>query len=359
MSVSVSTPLPKALRVWLWSIWGLVLLMVIVGGTTRLTGSGLSMVEWHPLMGSLPPMSESAWEAVFERYRAFPQYQQVNHWMELSDFKRIFFWEYVHRLLGRLLGLAFFLPWLAFVVRGQLRGRWVARTFAALCLGGAQGLLGWYMVRSGLVDRPEVSHLRLAAHLSLAFVAGLWVMWLALDGGGAQRPVAPAFDGADARRVRARLLKAAWGLVALVALQVVYGAFMAGTNAGLVAATFPDMNGHYGPAPFFTGGSVWGDAVNNPLAIHWIHRVLGFCVVVGALWLLVAVRASGQPTWRRWALGVVHLVGLQFVLGAATVVLQVPTALAVAHQACAYLLMSALVRLCHALGAADREFAQA
>lgn len=337
-------PLPKHVRIWLWSIWALVLMMVIVGGTTRLTGSGLSMVEWHPLMGVLPPLTAADWDAVFERYKAFPQYQQVNHWMGLADFKRIFFWEYVHRLLGRVLGLAFFIPWLVFVSRGQLRGRWAVRTLVALCLGGAQGLLGWYMVRSGLIDRPEVSHFRLAAHLSLAFIAGLWVLWLALDAAGEGAPL-----DAQARAASTALRPAAWGLVALTSMQVVLGAFMAGTRAGLVSRTFPDMNGHYGPGPFFTGPSVIDDALNNPLAIHWLHRAFAWIVLGAGIAVYVRARALGVPLFRTRALGVVHVLGAQFALGVATVMLQVSPPVAVAHQACGYLLMSAALRLCHGL----------
>ena len=163
---------PRAVRLWLWSLWLAVLGMVVVGGITRLTGSGLSMVEWQPLIGAIPPLDEASWQAVFARYQLSPQFQQVNHWMQLDDFKRIFFWEYVHRLVGRSVGLLVFVPWLYFVARRRLSRRLALATLGAFALGGAQGLLGWYMVKSGLVDVPRVSHLRLAAHLSLAFGLG-------------------------------------------------------------------------------------------------------------------------------------------------------------------------------------------
>lgn len=338
------TPHP-AIRTWLWILWGMILAMVVVGGTTRLTGSGLSMVEWHPLMGTVPPLSEPAWQAVFDRYQASPQYQQVNHWMQLADFKRIFFWEYLHRLLGRLVGVVFFVPFVVFLVRRQLRGPWVWRTLLCLLLGGGQGLLGWYMVRSGLVDRPEVSHFRLAAHLSLAFLVGQWVLWLILEAQASSGPVrrdAPVSQGSSLRR-------AAWGFVALLALQIVWGAFMAGKRAGWLSATFPDMNGAYGPGTFFTGQDVLADLVGNPLAIHWTHRALGFAVLLAALGLWARSRRQADAVAAARALGVLHLVLAQFALGVATVMLHVPTVVAVAHQACAFLLLSASVRLCHRL----------
>ena len=168
-----STPDPRGpVFYWLVAVYLMIAAMVLIGGVTRLTGSGLSMVTWRPLMGTLPPLNEADWLAVFEQYKQSPQYLQVNDWMGLSDFKRIFFWEYVHRLFGRLIGLVFFIPWVWLAFRKHLRGRWAARSAVAFVLGGLQGLLGWYMVKSGLVDEPTVSHYRLAAHLSLAFFVG-------------------------------------------------------------------------------------------------------------------------------------------------------------------------------------------
>lgn len=334
-------PLATPIRTWLWTLWALVLLMVVVGGTTRLTGSGLSMVDWHPLMGALPPLTEAEWLRVFERYQESPQYQQVNHWMALSDFKRIFFWEYLHRLLGRLIGVVFTVPFVVFLVRRQLRGAWIWRALSCLALGGGQGLLGWYMVRSGLVDRPEVSHYRLAAHLTLAFGVGQWLLWLALQAGEGQgaRPTARASAG---------LRAGTWGFVALLGLQIVWGAFMAGKRAGLLASTFPDMNGAYGPARFFTGSSVLSDLLDNPLAIHWTHRALGFVVLAAAVVLWAAARHASGDLLRRRGLGVLHLTVAQVALGAITVIWHVPTTAAVAHQGCAYLLLSAAVRMGHA-----------
>lgn len=216
--------------IWLVIIYLAIAAMVAVGGTVRLTGSGLSMVDWKPLMGALPPISEEAWTQKFELYQQSPQFQKVNHWMGLSDFKRIFFWEYIHRLLGRLLGVLFAVPWMWFVATGRLRGRNAAKTSLAFVLGGLQGLLGWYMVRSGLVDRPSVSHLRLAAHLGLALIVANYVLWLILE----QRVRPPRPVDEEEERQRRWVYRGALGLLVLISVQVVYGAFVAGTRAGLI-----------------------------------------------------------------------------------------------------------------------------
>ncbi len=300
-------------RVWLIIVWLMVAVMVAVGGITRLTGSGLSMVEWHPLMGAIPPGTEAEWLAVFERYKQFPQYLKVNDWMQLADFKRIFFWEYFHRLLGRLLGLVFFIPWLYFVLRKRLQGVWARRTFVAFLLGGAQGLLGWFMVRSGLVDVPAVSHFRLAAHLSMAFVAACWIAWILFLG----RPNQPD-------RV---LHRGAWALLVLVAVQIVWGAFMAGARAGFLYSTFPTYHGVWvPPEAFATGLRALLDA---PAGIHFAHRTLGWLVGFAALGWALWARARGRGGL---GLAVAGLTLLQFLLGVATVMSAVQIFIATAHQ---------------------------
>lgn len=338
----------RSVSLWLHGLWAFVFAMVAVGGMTRLTGSGLSMVDWRPLMGTLPPLSQEAWLGVFEQYKQSPQFVQVNHWMGLTDFKRIFMWEYGHRLLGRLIGLAFAVPFAYFLLRGRLRGGAVARTLAAFVLGGAQGVLGWYMVQSGLVNRPEVSHFRLAAHLSLAFFVGQYLLWLALSFRGPP-------DGAHAPdvhrgRPHTSLFLAVVVLWGLLAAQVVLGAFMAGTHAGLLSATFPDMNGSFAPAPFFRFPSLVANLLHNPLAIHWSHRALGFAVLgVGGVLAMAALRRNVADTAKPAAIAMLSALVLQFVLGASTVVFGVPIALAVAHQLGAYVLMSTAVLLGHRL----------
>ncbi|MGH6928551.1 MAG: COX15/CtaA family protein, partial [Dongiaceae bacterium] len=257
----------RAVGLWLLGLAGMVLVQVMLGAITRLTDSGLSIMEWKPIMGAIPPLSDAEWRRVFGIYQRIAEYHQVNAGMTLDGFKSIFWWEYFHRLWGRLIGAAFLIPFLWFWVRGHLRGRRAGRLAAVFVLGGLQGLLGWFMVQSGLTDEPRVSHYRLAAHLVLAFVTGGFALWLVLDGYAPRLP---------ARRAPQLHLRLVLGLLALLLVQSIYGAFMAGTRAGYYFATFPDMHGSYSPAPFFTGDSLLQDALNSPPAIHYLHRFFGW-----------------------------------------------------------------------------------
>jgi cytochrome c oxidase assembly protein subunit 15 len=340
-------PMPRsvapAVRRWLLCVWALVFAMVVIGGITRLTGSGLSIVEWKPLSGAIPPLSQADWLDVWAQYQRSPEYHAVNQWMTLDDFKHIFFWEYLHRLVGRAVGVVVLVPWLYFVLRRRLPRALAWKTLGLFALGGLQGLVGWYMVKSGLVHEPRVSHFRLAAHLLLAFTTGQLVLWLALD--------------AYSPRVRERALRggrlfAVIALLGLLAVQLCYGAFMAGTHAGLYFATFPDMNGRFAPSAFFTGASIVRDALNNPIAIHYVHRALAFALLFGAIGLFAYVRRVEPRAALGRAAGLVAaLVFVQFNLGALTVVRHVDVPWAVAHQALAYLLISSAVLLLHrALG---------
>jgi len=321
----------------------MIVVMVLLGGVTRLTGSGLSMVEWKPLFGVLPPVSEQAWQETFDKYKQFPQYQQVNRWMQLSDFKRIYFWEYAHRLWGRLIGVAFLLPFALLVATGRLRGRWIARTGAAFCLGGLQAVVGWLMVKSGLVDIPAVSHFRLALHLGLAFFVGQYIYWLILDLQTGFETVQPAPP--QTRRLHAAVL-------VLLVVQVVYGAFMAGTRAGYLFPSFPTMNGHWWPPGFWAHSGFWGSLLSGHVAIHVIHRYMGLvlAVVVGAYWFWAQGRLLDKCAARRLN-ALVLLVGVQLVLGILTVVTQVGVAWALLHQLTAFFLLSAWVALAHRLRA--------
>jgi cytochrome c oxidase assembly protein subunit 15 len=331
---------PRSVLRWLVVLYVLVGLTVIVGGITRLTGSGLSMVVWQPLIGIVPPLSAEAWDTTFEMYKATPQYQQVNHWMALDDFRWIFLWEYLHRVIARSVGIVCLVPMLWFAWRGALRGAWAWRAFAAFLLGGAQGALGWFMVQSGLVDIPAVSHLRLAAHLSLAFFVGMFLLWMILD---LTRPDLQGTRTTSAARQ-------AWALIALVSLQIVYGAFMAGTRAGYLFATFPDMHGAWiGPGSAALE-PLWRNLVENPVAIHTIHRWLGWLVLGAALAFVANTRRRTRDDDARRALTLVAvLVAAQFATGALTVMLHVQIAVATLHQILAYLLLSALVMAAHRL----------
>jgi cytochrome c oxidase assembly protein subunit 15 len=326
----------RAVTRWLFCIWFLVLLMVMVGGITRLTGSGLSITRWQPVSGIVPPLSEAAWQVEYAHYKASPEFQQVNHWMGLPDFKRIFFWEYLHRLLGRLIGFAVLVPWVVFVVRKQLVGAMRWKTLGLIALGGLQGVLGWYMVKSGLVNEPRVSHYRLAAHLLLAFFVGQVVVWLALQTSGQARAAA-ATD-----RAHALVLRATYGMLALLWLQCLYGAFMAGTRAGYYFGTFPDMHGQIAPGAFFKARTWLENLLDYPPAIHWIHRALGFAVLGAALGLgALAARLPVERWVKTPALWIAGIAFVQLNLGAITVLTRVHVSWAVAHQAVAYVLLSA------------------
>ena len=328
---------------WLWLTLGMIFCMVMIGGITRLTGSGLSMVEWRPLMGALPPLSDMEWSRVFELYQASPQYQEVNAWMTLADFKRIFFWEYLHRLFGRLIGLVFFIPWLYFTLKGHLKGHWRTRAFVALVLGGAQGLMGWYMVKSGLVDRPEVSHFRLAAHLSLAFLCGMWIWAMILDVYALRDAASGPPQDREETPGDALSPLILWAFIGILTLQIIYGAFMAGTRAGYLYDTFPTMNGSWLAPQWGALTPWWRDLLYNPDSVHFIHRTLAWVVLGWGVYLVKRCWSSPRLISNaRWLL---ITLSLQFLLGVFTVLSGMNHALAAAHQGGAFLLLSATVAL--------------
>jgi cytochrome c oxidase assembly protein subunit 15 len=325
---------------WLWVLFAMVFAMVVLGGVTRLTGSGLSMVYWHPLMGVLPPLSESDWQHVFAQYQESPQFREVNSWMTLDSFKRIFFWEYLHRLCGRLIGIVGFVPWLFFHVRKRISPWLSRRVLIAIGLGGLQGLLGWFMVKSGLVDRPEVSQFRLAAHLLLAFFIGQWILWTLLDLHTSRHP-----NQHGAPPLIRRLVHLA---AFLVALQVIYGAFMAGTRAGVLFPTFPDMHGAYAPSHFFPLETLSQNLFHSPITIHYIHRALALVLTlhVFALWWLIRRQPpESMPSWSATPLLIAML--LQSALGGLTVVHQIAIPIAVSHQAAGFFLAATTTLLVH------------
>lgn len=348
-----STSVSRGLTLWLGATIALVFVMVVVGGITRLTGSGLSIVDWRPVTGALPPLGEEAWQAEFLRYQGSPQFAKTNHWMALADFKQIYFWEYLHRLLGRLVGVVFAVPWCWFLVTGRL-GRvpgltW--KTTVALALGGAQGFLGWWMVASGLVDIPRVSHFRLAAHLTLAFAIAAWLFWLLLGLRDERRHDEVRRDPEPAApfAVRGTLL----AFLVLLGVQLVYGAFVAGTRGGTLFSDFPQMGGQWFPRGIGTGASLAEELLENPVTLHAAHRWLGYGLFALAVGLglagLLVVRA---PRQRRALVGLTLAVLVQVTLGALTVVFQVPLLVAVAHQAVAFLVLGAALYAAHACGLA-------
>ncbi len=339
MSTSAQPTHSRAVRVWLFLVWAMILAMVLVGGITRLTGSGLSMVEWHPLMGAVPPLDEAQWTEAFDQYKQSPQYQKVNQWMDLAAFKKIFFWEYIHRLIGRLIGVVVLVPCLYFWARKRLSRRLLGQTLIAIILGGLQGLLGWFMVKSGLVDDPAVSHFRLAAHLLLAFVVGQWILWMMLD---------LRYDKTKRSPLTPAVRRSIYVFLGLLIVQIAYGAFVAGLRAGHMAMTFPDMNGAYAPSHFFTGDSLLDNLLHVPLAVHYLHRVLAVVVLLAGIRLFQQV-GKQTPTGGLLSANRAMLVLLIFQVGLGiwTVMSFISIHVAVAHQGCAYLLMGSLFAMLH------------
>jgi cytochrome c oxidase assembly protein subunit 15 len=339
---SIPEPRRRHLRAWLWSVAALTLGVLIVGGITRLTESGLSIVDWQPLLGVIPPLDDAQWQATFDRYRQFPQYQQLRPDMTLAEFRFIFFWEWFHRLLARTIGIVFLVPFAFFAVRGYFNRPLALRALALFALGGLQGLMGWLMVASGLVDRPSVSHFRLAAHLSLAFIIFGYAVWLIRDlSAGAAR----ATVGAATRRTLGRGV----ALVgALLGAQIVWGAFVAGLDAGFIFNSFPLMGGRWIPATLLQLEPAVGNFVQNPAAVQWVHRVLGTVLVLAALSVFLHVgRAGADAASRRMAGAILVLLALQYLLGVLTLLWHVPVPIAVTHQAAAMIIFGAWTAWAH------------
>ena len=333
----------KIIALWLLFLCAMVFVMVVLGGVTRLTHSGLSMVEWRPLTGWLPPLSESEWRDAFGKYQQFPEYRDLNYAMSLTGFQSIYWHEYLHRLWGRLIGVAFVLPCAVFALLGWLNRPLVGRLLLAFVLGGLQGLLGWYMVKSGLVDEPDVSQYRLVAHLGAAFVIFGYLLWLALVllAPGVRRTKDPG------RRSLARFAVVVTGLILVMALS---GGFVAGLDAGFVYNTFPLMEGRLVPDYLFESTPWYVNPFENIIAAQFVHQVLGVVVVaaVVVLWSRAGGPALGAGVRR--AVNMMALVVLvQAALGIATLLLVVPVALGAAHQAGAFVLFACALWAVHTL----------
>jgi cytochrome c oxidase assembly protein subunit 15 len=307
----------RPVRIWLYCIAALVLLMVAVGGITRLTDSGLSIVEWKPISGTLPPLSDAAWQAEFEAYKQIPEYQTQNFGMSLESFKSIFWWEWAHRFLGRFIGVAFFVPLVWFWATGRI-GRSLAPQLAGIfVLGGLQGAIGWWMVASGLSERTDVSQYRLAVHLTLAFGILTLVIWVA-------RGLEPPRPWQESR---GRGLAAV--LLVLLLLQVFLGGLVAGLDAGLVANTWPTMDGELIPHGLFVTEPWWRNIFENPVTAQFDHRMMAYLILVVAL--VHAVRMRGTEA-ARGALLLALVLLAQAAVGIAAVVLEMPLHVALTHQ---------------------------
>ena len=332
MSVNHQSRDERMVGLWLVACCVVLVALVLVGGATRLTGSGLSMVYWQPL-SVLPPLTESAWQAEFEAYRASPEYQQINVGMSLDEFKFIFWWEFGHRLLARGLGLVFALPLAWFWWRGMLPVRLRWPMLGLLALGGLQAWMGWYMVQSGLVDIPRVSPYRLAAHLGLALLI-LVIMLRLATGLLWTRPPPQAAEGVR-RGIRASLV--------LGALTILSGAFVAGLKAGLVFNTFPLMGGQIVPPGAWALEPAWRNLFENPGLVQFIHRVLALATLAAVLTSWWLGRTSSDPRLRRLLTAVALIALVQVTLGITTLLMSVPIGLALVHQGTAVLLLGSLV----------------
>jgi cytochrome c oxidase assembly protein subunit 15 len=327
---------------WLLICAAVIFGMILLGGVTRLTNSGLSMVEWKPLLGVVPPLSEEAWQASFEKYKQFPEYRKVNLGMSLHEYKSIFMYEYLHRLLGRLIGVLFLLPMLYFAIRGRIRPGLMPKLLVLFFLGACQGLLGWYMVQSGLVDNPRVSQYRLTAHLGLAFAIYAYMVWLALD---LLSPPAGSAAGGSRRY-------AGWALalVGVVYLMILSGGLVAGTRAGFAYSTWPLMGTTFIPPGLYAGSPAWLDAFEDITTIQFNHRMFAYLVCVLVVTFAVAAWRGTADRTVRVALGLmVAALVLQVTLGISTLLLHVPLSLAAAHQGGAVLLLSATLYVAHSL----------
>lgn len=329
----------RQIALWLLACAALVFAMVVLGGVTRLTRSGLSIVEWDPIMGAIPPLSEAQWITLFEKYKLTPEYQKVNVGMDLAGFKGIFWLEYLHRLLGRLIGFVFLVPFVYFLFRGRIERPLVPKLVTMFVLGALQGLMGWVMVASGLVDEPRVSAYRLTAHLLLATAIYGYMVWIALDLlAGARRSGAPPGPSGFA-----------WFLLAAIVTMIASGGFVAGIRAGYAFNTWPLMHGRLIPEALWALQPLWVNFFENLQTVQFLHRWLAMVVLVlaGVLWWRVrsiVARPAGGWIYLLLAAAIV-----QVALGIATLVKVVPVSLAAVHQAGALVLFTVALVIVHRL----------
>lgn len=320
------------MALWLFAVAALVFAMIVVGGATRLTGSGLSITEWRPVTGAIPPLSDAAWQAEFAKYKTIPQYRELNQGMGLAGFQAIYWWEWGHRLLGRLIGVAFFVPFVFFLWKREIPKRLVLRCWAIFALGAVQGAIGWWMVTSGLADRVSVAPERLTVHLGLAFLLFILLVWTGMD----------AWSGQPRQESVTRWRRGSLIFLAAAFLQSLLGALVAGNHAGLVYQDFPLMGGMLVP-PDYAGDSLWATIAHNQASVQLHHRLGAYALFVGAIVMMImAQRAyylAGQA--RALAAWIALAVTVQAGIGIATLMAGVPVWLGVLHQAGAVLVLAA------------------
>ncbi len=329
----------KKVIYWLLTGCVLIFIMVVVGGITRLTHSGLSISNYKLISGTIPPMNDAEWQEAFELYKQYPEYQKINYDFTLTEFKDIYFWEWIHRVIGRLIGIVFFLPFLYFLIRKQLSRSTIRKCIILLGLGAFQGFLGWYMVKSGLVDRPDVSHYRLAMHLTTAFITFAYTLWVALD------LMFP--EKKDIQKGFRNLIR--WGMGVLL-LQIIYGAFVAGLDAGWIHNHWPLMSDGklIHETVTIEHEPVWKNFVEGKSGVQFVHRYLAYIVVILIGVIAYKGRKYNLSQFQKKGIQLlVSLVLVQFVLGVLTLVLQVPVWLGVMHQVVAFFLLAAMTFTLH------------
>ncbi|MFM2098990.1 MAG: hypothetical protein RLZZ366_529 [Pseudomonadota bacterium] len=335
-------PRPNAVANWLFIVAALVFAMVVIGGITRLTESGLSITEWKPLTGAIPPLSAADWAAAFDKYKHSSQFVLMNAGMDLAAFKHIFFWEYFHRLMGRIMGAAFALPFLYFLIRRAIPKGFTWRLLLLFVLGGAQGGIGWLMVASGLTSRVNVQPAMLAAHLTMALFLLSALLWTALD----LKQIAR-----HSRAVPAHLRFFPAAVLTILFLQIFFGAITAGLRAGHVSNTWPLMNGQFVPEGIENHGTLWMTLTSDPFLIHFIHRWWAWIAVAALVLLARRVKAAGE---RGTSIAIHSAFGVQIILGVMAVLSGVNIVVAVLHQAVGALLVASTVWGAHILGRSRR-----
>ena len=343
VTTDASRASPRAVAAWLFVCCALVFAMVVVGGVTRLTHSGLSITEWQPIVGTVPPLTDVQWHEAFAKYQLTPEYQKVNKGMSLAAFKGIFWWEYFHRLLGRAIGVVFLVPLLWFIVRRSIPPGLAPMLVGIFVLGALQGAMGWYMVQSGLVDDPRVSHFRLTAHLGLAFLIFAGLFWVGLS------LVRRRHQADDARVLALRRFGVA--LSALIFFMVLSGGLVAGIRAGFAYNTFPLMNGDIVPPEIMMIDPWYKNFFYNMATVQFDHRIIAWvlAILIPVFWWRVRSTPAVSSDARAGANLLLAVLGVQLILGISTLLLVVPLWLAAAHQAGAVLLFAAGLNVAHAL----------
>ncbi len=332
----------KSIILWLLAGCFLIYAMVVIGGITRLTHSGLSMVEWNMIVGSMPPMSDADWQVPFEKYQASPEYKIINNQFSLQEFKSIYWWEFIHRMLGRTIGVVFLIPFFYFLIKKKFDRPFLKKMFVLLLLGALQGVLGWFMVKSGLQKEPHVSHYRLAAHLISAFTVFGFTFWYAMD------LLYPKTSAQDDVSKKVKLL----GKItfSVIVLQIIYGALTAGLKAGLFYNSFPKMGPAFFPDTIVSFEPFWKNFLENPSGVQFMHRYIAYAVVIMVVFLWETSRRMQLSRLQRVASNVMlGVVCVQFLLGIITLLYAVPITMGVLHQTGAFVLFASALFFMHSL----------